>query len=162
MAEKSAVVQKEDLAECLFCRRMEEQSLLKERLIYEDEYFHASHHVAEKGPSLLGVVLIQSKRHVNDLSELEDSEAKDLGPLVKGISKALKATMGASWTYCYSFLEGVRHVHVFVTARYPGVPQEYLRLNIGEWPLAPVGGTTEVYELATRLRASMFVKGNAT
>ena len=148
-------------AECLFCRRMEEQSLLDERLVYEDEHFHASHHVAESGPSLLGVVLIQSKRHAGDISELDDTEARGLGLAVRGISRALKVTMGAPWTYCYSFLEGVRHVHVFVTARYSGLPREYVRLNIGEWPQAPVGGIAEVNALAARLRASVLVEGSA-
>jgi len=149
----AAAVELDD--ECLFCRRMKERSLLKERLVYEDEYFHASHHIAEKGSSLLGVVLLQSKRHVNDLSELDDSEAKDLGLLLKEVSRALKETMKAPWTYCYSFLEGVRHVHVFVAARYDGLPREYLRLNIGEWPQAPVGGIPQVNELASRLRVSL-------
>ena len=141
---------------------MEERSLLTERLIYEDEHFHASHHIAVNGRTLLGVVLNQSKRHASDLSELDDSEAKSLGLIVREVSRALKATMGAPWTYCYSFLEGVRHVHVFVPARYSGLPREYLRLNIGEWPQAPVGGIAEVNALASRMRASLPAEGRDT
>ena len=55
---------------------------LESRLVYEDEYYHASHHHGEEGPQLLGVVLIQSRRHVNDLSELREGEAMILGKLV--------------------------------------------------------------------------------
>ena len=128
---------------------------LESRLVYEDEHFHASHHVDDGRPSLLGVVLIQTKRHVNDLSELNEPESKGLGELVKDVSVALKAEVGAAWTYCYSFLEGARHVHVFVTARYPGVPSEYVRLNIGDWPLAPLGDVDEVEALASRLRVRL-------
>lgn len=142
-------------SECVFCKQMAEPSLLSSRLVYEDEYFHASHYFDEKSPTLLGLVLIQTKRHVNDLSELTDVEAQRLGVLVSKISKALKISVGAAWTYCYCFMEGVRHVHVFVTARYPSLPKEYVRLNIGDWPEAPVGGLKEVSELALRLRSSI-------
>jgi diadenosine tetraphosphate (Ap4A) HIT family hydrolase len=143
----------ESAIECLFCRQMRDPSLLQSRLVYEDEFFHASHYFDERAPTLLGLVLIQTKRHVNDLSELTDSEAQGLGILVQKISKALKSSVGAAWTYCYCFMEGVRHVHVFVSARYPSLPKEYVRLNISNWPEAPTGRLKEVGELAIRLRS---------
>lgn len=113
------------------------------------------HYFDENEATLLGLVLIVTKRHVNDLSELTDSEAQRLGVLINRISKALKTSVGAAWTYCYCFMEGVRHVHVFVTARYPSLPKEYVRLNIGNWPEAPVGELKEVSELAFRLRSTL-------
>ncbi len=141
--------------DCLFCNQMADPSSLASRLVYEDEFFHASHYFDERQPTLLGLVLIQTKRHVNDLSELTDLESQNLGILISRISKALKESVGAAWTYCYCFMEGVRHVHVFVTARYPSLPKEYVRLNIGNWPEAPVGGLKEVSELALQLRRSI-------
>ncbi len=137
---------------CLFCQR-DNSPTFEDRLIYEDELFLASHRLDEQAPSYLGLVLIQTKRHVNDLGELTEAEAERLGTLIRRVSQALKATTGAAWTYCYCFMEGVRHVHAFVTARYPGVPQEYVRLDTGNWPRAPVGGQREVVELAKRLRS---------
>jgi len=145
---------KEESNECFFCERMmnsSSYSALKERTIYEDELFHVSHQFDE-APTYLGLVLIQTKRHVNDLSELSEPESQELGSLIARISKALKATTGAAWTYCYSFLEGYRHVHLLVTSRYPSVPKEYVRLAIGDWPEAPVGGKKEVEELSNKLR----------
>ena len=155
MSEKTRPIRetRSSMVDCLFCDRMSHPASLESRLVYEDEYFHASHHVGEEGPHLLGVVLIQSRRHVNDLSELSETEAMRLGTLVKGVSGALKSAVGASWTYCYSFMEGVRHVHVFVTARYPGVPPEYVRLSIGDWPEAPVGSIAQVNDLSARLKS---------
>jgi histidine triad (HIT) family protein len=139
-------------AECIFCKQRSDHYLLEKRIIYEDELFLASHPLDEKGPSYLGLVLIQTKRHASDLGELCEAEAQGLGSLIQRISKALKEATGAAWTYCYCFMEGVRHVHVFLTARYPDITAEYVRLNIGNWPKAPVGGKEHVEDLAQKIR----------
>ena len=96
--------------------------------------------------------MIKTKRHVHDLGEMNDLETQLLGTLIKKISLALKALTKAPWTYCYCFMEGVRHVHMFIVARYEDLPKEYLRLNIGDWPDAPTGDLMEVQELSSKLR----------
>ncbi len=142
---------------CLFCQEQARERTSSEegRIIYEDELFVASHRLDESELSYLGLILIRTKRHVNDLGELSDAEAEGLGRLIQRVGKALKVTTGAAWTYCYSFLEGVRHVHVFVTARYPNVPKEYVRLDIAKWPAAPMGREKEVSELSSRIRTML-------
>jgi hypothetical protein len=39
-----------------------------------------------------------------------------------------------------------------VTARYPDVPKEYVRLDIAKWPDAPLGGEKKVSELSGKIR----------
>ena len=136
--------------DCIFCK----QSVPEKLVIFEDERFIVSHRLDSQGPSsYLGLVLIQTKRHVNDLGELDEAEASELGTLIQKVGKALKTVTGAAWAYCYCFMEGARHVHVFVTSRYPNVPQEYVRLNIGNWPEAPLGELKQVEELSSQLRS---------
>ncbi len=143
--------------DCFFCRRMEDRAPLQDVVIYEDNRFHVSHHLTDEGdestPSYLGMVLIQTKRHVNDLAALTEAESSQLGKLTMRLSRAIKAATGAAWTYCYCFLEGYRHVHVFLAARYPGMPEEYIRLNLTDWPGAPSGSRKEVSELCHKLRS---------
>lgn len=63
--------------------------------------------------------------------------------------------MGAEKVYAYVFAEAVPHYHELIVARYPGVPKEYWRLNIGAWPGAARGDGAAVERLAERLRDAM-------
>jgi len=140
---------------CMFCERLRNPSELADCLVYEDELFHVSHQLNEEGQTYLGSVIIQSRRHVHDLAELTEKEASWLGSLITRSSRALKNCTGAGWTYAESFLERYQHVHVIVTARYPSMPKEYIRLAIRKWPGAPRGTRPDVIELSRKLRAGM-------
>jgi histidine triad (HIT) family protein len=139
----------------VFCERASDTGRLKDRVIYEDDSFHASHQIADEGPSYLGLVIIQTRRHLPGLSALSDAEAERLGWLMGRISRAIVKVTGAEWTYCFGFAEGVRHVQLLIAARYAGMPKEYVRLKITEWPDAPRGDLAKVHELAARLRSEV-------
>jgi histidine triad (HIT) family protein len=141
--------------DCHFCQRMVDPGLLRDRLVFEDGSFHVSHQLEENGPSYLGIVIMQTKRHAPGMAELTTLEAQELGALVQQTSRALKSCTDAAWTYVFSFTEGFRHVHVVVAARYPNMPKQYVRLSITDWPDAPKGGRPEVVALSRRLRESM-------
>ena len=140
---------------CMFCERLRNPGWLADRLVYEDELFHVSHQLNEEGQTYLGSVIIQTRRHVHDLAELTEKEAARLGSVITRSSRALKNCTGAGWTYAECFLERYQHVHVIVTARYPSMPKEYIRLSIRKWPDAPMGTRAKVDELSRRLRADM-------
>jgi len=142
-------------SDCHFCSRLATANSLQDRLVFENDEFHVSHQLEDDGPTYLGLVLIQTKRHATGMAELTAGEAATLGGLIRDVSRALKSCTTAAWTYTFSFTEGFRHVHVIVAARYPGTPKEFVRLAITEWPGAPQGSRAEVEELAGRLRDSM-------
>ncbi len=48
--------------------------------------------------------------------------------------RALKACTGAERAYTAFFGEAVPHAHIYVTARYPGTPHEYWRMDLEQWP----------------------------
>ncbi len=112
----------------------------------------ATHHLNPKERTLLGLVMIKTKRLVHDIGEMNELEAQLLGFLIKKISIALKALTKVSWTYCYCFTEEVRHVHTFVAERYEDLPKECVRLNIGDWRDAPTGDIKAVQEFSSKLR----------
>ncbi len=146
----------------MFCERLRNISALADCLVYEDELFHVSHQLNEEGQTYLGSVIIQARRHVHDLAGLTEEEAARLGSLITRSSRALKNCTGAGWTYAESFLERYQHVHVIVTARYPSMPKEYIRLAIRKWPDAPRGAHAEVVELSRKLRSNMSAEKETT
>jgi hypothetical protein len=71
------------------------------------------------------------------------------------LSLALKACTGAEKVYVECYGEVTPHLHLFLTARYPNTPDEYLRWNVEQWPGAPRGGVEEIAALCQRLRAAL-------
>ena len=84
------------------------------------------------------------------------AEASAIGLLITRLSRAFKACMGVDHTYVVYYAEVVPHFHALLTARYPGVPEEYWRGKIYDWPQAPRGGASEVAMLCEKLRVYLF------
>jgi len=138
--------------ECLFCQIQRGLVPVIGGVIYEDEQVYASHYSYDPLPVYLGYLVVQTKRHAPTFADLTDGEARSIGLLVTRLSRALKVCAGAERSYVVFFGEAVPHLHVLITARYPGVPPEYWRTNIYAWPDAPKGGPEEILALCDRLR----------
>jgi histidine triad (HIT) family protein len=141
--------------ECLFCQIQQGLVPVAGGPVYEDELVYASHYSHDGEPMYLGHLVVQTRRHVPTFAELTDAEAQATGLLVTHLSRALKTCVGAERTYVVFFGEVVPHLHVLLTARYPGTPPEYWRSQVYEWPAAPRGGPEEIAALCERLRASL-------
>jgi histidine triad (HIT) family protein len=140
---------------CPFCATYEELSFALGGILYEDDLVSAHHYYQDEEPAYLGHLLLRTKRHVPGLAELTEDEGQAIGLAVARLSKALKACTGAEKVYAEAYYEVVPHLHLLLTARYPGMPQEFWRWKIGEWPDAPKGGAREVMALCERLRAQL-------
>jgi diadenosine tetraphosphate (Ap4A) HIT family hydrolase len=140
--------------DCEFCRRASGRQPTLGGAIYEDAHVFACHY-DDGDPMYLGYLLLAPKRHAAGFAELTDDEARAIGLAATRLSRALKTTMDAERVYVYAFGEAVDHLHVFVVARYPNTPAEYVRLGLRAWPNAPAGGPAEVAALVARLRAQM-------
>ena len=82
--------------------------------------------------SLEGWLVLVVRRHITAVADLTDAEARELGPLIKGVSGALHDAVGCEKTYVAQFAEHPDHPHVHVhviprapdlaeTARGPGI-----------------------------------------
>ena len=138
---------------CPFCTASEDLPFSVGGIVYEDDLVCAHHTYQEGEPTYLGQLMLRTKRHVPGLAELTETEGQALGLAVARLSAALKTCTGAEKIYAEAYYEVVPHLHLFLTARYPGTPQAFWRWKIGEWPQAPKGGAKEISTLCDRLRA---------
>jgi histidine triad (HIT) family protein len=118
---------------CSFCASYEDLQYALGGIIYEDDLVSAHHYYQEGEPNYLGHLVLRTKRHVPGLAELTEAEGQAFGLAV------------------------TRHLHLLLTARYPGAPQEFWRWKIGDWPDAPKGGAKEVIALCDQLRAHLSI-----
>lgn len=83
--------------------------------IYEDEFWLVCHFPANQ--SSLGHLVIESKRHFLDFSEMTDDEAHTYGILAKKLYAVLKELTNAERVYSFVMLEGVPHFHAHFLPR---------------------------------------------
>jgi histidine triad (HIT) family protein len=143
------------VTECPFCKIQQGTEPPAGGPIYEDDLVYAQHADFDDGPAYLGRLVVETRRHVPDFAELTADEAQAVGLLISRLSRALKRSTGAEKVYVEFYAEVTPHLHVFLTARYPGTPAEYWRWHAGEWPGAPRGGEPEIATLCQRLRSAL-------
>jgi histidine triad (HIT) family protein len=143
------------MEDCYVCKKQNGQIVMPGGAIYEDDLVYASHLCNEEGPTYLGYLMAETKRHTPSFEDLTDAEAQAIGLLVARLSRALRACIGAEHIYAFKMGDHVPHLHVHVVGRYPGAPREYWGVRVDEWPDAPHGGAEEVAALCERLRASL-------
>jgi diadenosine tetraphosphate (Ap4A) HIT family hydrolase len=82
--------------------------------------------------NLEGWLVVLPRRHVVSLDQLDDVEAHELGPLLCGVTAALKATTGCEKTYVLLLAEseGFQHVHFHVVPRGSDLPDAYRATKI--------------------------------
>jgi histidine triad (HIT) family protein len=143
------------MSECVFCARPMAAPRLPGGVILEYGGFQVTHWMAQERPTYLGNLLIQTLRHVPTLADLSDVESEAFGRIVGRLSRAVRTVARAELIYLYGFQEIVRHVHWFLTARYPATPPEYLRLAVTDWPGAPRGDEGQVAVMCDQLRTEL-------
>ncbi|MCL6442210.1 MAG: hypothetical protein K6T83_01880 [Alicyclobacillus sp.] len=94
--------------------------------IYEDEAWMVCHFPADQ--SVLGQLVVESKRHVLDFSEMTDHEVQAYGVLMKRLYTALKQVTGAERIYTLILLEGIPHFHAHLIPRHPDSTVKGLKL----------------------------------
>lgn len=67
------------------------------------------HAPAKLGP--LGMLFIESKRHLLDYAEMTDKESASLGGVMRKIYHALKFHTGAERVYQVTLMDGAPHFH---------------------------------------------------
>jgi histidine triad (HIT) family protein len=140
--------------ECFVCRKHSGEILVPGGVIYQDNQIYISHsQIQEKEKNhYLGHLFIEPKRHVPDISNLTDEEAKAIGLFTTRVANALIQTQGMEHIYSFVIGDGVPHVHVHVIGRYPGAPKEYWGTKVDDWPNAPKGGENEITTVVNRIR----------
>ena len=138
---------------CPFCATYKGLSSAAGGMLYEDDLVYAYHASQDEGTSYLGRLLLVPKRHALGFADLTEAEGQAIGLSMTRLSKALTACTGAEKVYVEAYYEVHPHLHLMLTARYPGTPRKYWRWTVGDWPEAPMGGPEAMTALCAQLRA---------
>jgi len=153
-AVKGVMMENQIIQNCFICRKHRGLETVPGGAIYQNELLYVSHAQLWGGEAThyLGHLFVEPKRHIPELAQLNEDEAKEIGMYMSLSARAIQAVCGAEHVYSFVIGDHVPHVHVHVIGRYPGAPREYWGIKVDEWPEAPHGGYEEIEALAARMR----------
>lgn len=93
---------------------------------YDDDHWKVCHYLLED--SACGQVVVESKRHFLDFSEMTHEEAESYGILLKKLYSAMKQVVDAERVYTVIFVDGVPHFHAHLIPRYKDSEYKGMRL----------------------------------
>jgi len=140
-------------SDCLVCREVAGQIDLPGGLLWDDDDVVAFHvpPIDENPSPYLGHCMVVTKRHVDHLGDLTESEAASVASAARAIARALRAD-GAERVHVAVIGLGVAHFHQHLYPRYPGAPPGTAWMEVDQLPDAPHGGPDEIAALVTRVR----------
>jgi histidine triad (HIT) family protein len=141
-------------SDCFICSKHRGETQVTGEVIFEDGLVYASHSMIPRGQTktYLGYLLIEPKRHVEGLQNLNKQESEAIGVLITRLSKALTVSEKAEHVYLFVLGHHTPHLHYHLVPRYANTPKEYWGIHVEEWPEAPHGGPGEINSLCNRLR----------
>jgi len=99
-----------------------------------------------------GHLVLETRRHVTDFSELTPEELGQLGPLIAFGIERVKKVLSAEHVYVFRINDKAPHLHLHLIPRFKETPSEYFGLKILQWPERPALTLEQVKETAQRLR----------
>lgn len=104
---------------------------------YRTECWDVVHH---RQTTLPGWLVLVCRRHITALDALSESEAVELGQLIRQTSRALKQVVGCAKTYVIQLAEHPQHphVHVHIIPRMATMPPEHQGMNVFRYTSTPV------------------------
>ncbi len=146
------------MTDCLSCSRYTDPASLppRERIVASDLW----RVVHSFNTSLPGWLVVLPNRHVEAIHDLTDEEAAELGPLLIGLSRSLRAVLGCEKTYVIQFAEGevFKHVHFHVVPRMASFTREERAKNVFTFlgrPEQERVPTEEMDRIALAIRAEL-------
>lgn len=121
-------------------------------VIFENEHWLVDHALSPR--TLRGLLLIKTKRHVEDVADLTLAEMASLGEAMSRTTKAVRDVVAPERVYVISFGEGTRHVHWIVLPRrteMPGGPSLIAEMLDGKWACSD----EEAEDIANRVRVAI-------
>ncbi|QOR64858.1 HIT family protein [Cytobacillus suaedae] len=138
---------------CFICKKHNGSITVVGNVIYEDQYVYVGHIDNNGKPNYLGHLMIDLKRHVPTLAEMNPEEAKGFGVIMARLSKALKEVEKADHVYALVSGNNVPHLHMHLVARYPNTPEQYWGpFAVYDSPNARMGNDHDVVELCHRIK----------
>ncbi|MBS4207344.1 HIT family protein [Bacillus sp. FJAT-50079] len=141
------------MADCFICNKHAGAIQTSAVIIYEDEYVYVGHIDRNGNPNYLGHIMIDLKRHVPTLGDMNRAEATAFGLMIARVSKALMESEKAEHVYSYVLGDAVPHLHMHLVPRYPNTPKEHWGPHsVYDWDNAPMGDPNDVIEFCSRIK----------
>ena len=80
--------------------------------IHEDSSWRVGHGLPGWGPA--GTIIVESRRHFLDVSDMRPEEAATFGPLLADVVAAVKQVVHADRVYTWSTMDRFPHLHVWL------------------------------------------------
>lgn len=109
-----------DAKRCPFCTISEGDASADPTVVYQDERWLVRS--ISPTPAVAGWLLLQSRRHLPDVTELDTDEAASFGPLLQKTSATVREVTGAVRIYLGSLNEGTPHFHTHILPRLLEMP----------------------------------------
>ena len=113
--------------DCVICRTVNGLLTPLGGIVYESA--HWMFYVRAQPLLVAGQGFIALKRHCDDVADLYDEEAHDLGIMMRRVSAALNDTIVPARVHMAVYAEEVRHLHLHVTPRMPYHPRGNIRIT---------------------------------
>jgi len=129
---------------CAICDKHKDLAKYTGPAIFDDGGWLVTHFPkVETEKATLGHLLIECKRHILDLAELNDEEAATLGRLIRDGADLIKTKTKAEHVYCFRINDKTPHLHFHLIPRYPDTPKEFWGTNIMACTTSPKLATLE-------------------
>lgn len=144
-------------ADCFVCKKHQDIKSFIGEIIAERGGLLLTHFPdVESEKATKGHLIIETKRHIRDLFELNDEEAFALGGMIRSAVQAIRV-LGAEHVYMFRINDKVAHLHIHLVPRYPGTPKEYWGTKILEWPDRETIKLPQIQQVAQKLKQSLIV-----
>lgn len=144
------------LADCAVCMKHQdlnrgESAIAGIPIANRGGWFLSHFPVLDGKAATRGHLLIETKRHITDLTELNDEEAEAIGVLIRKGTAVLRG-IGAEHVYCFRINDVTPHLHFHLVPRYQGTAKEFYGLQIMNNPSAPKVTVPEIAKLSRVLK----------
>jgi diadenosine tetraphosphate (Ap4A) HIT family hydrolase len=133
---------------CAICSR----AIPPAKLVYQDELWSVRH---SDETNILGYLILQSRRHILDLSEATEEEASSYGSVLCELMSSIRKTIDCERIYTFSLAEMVPHFHVHLIPRTGYMPRIFRGRGVMSYPLQPVADPHLVESTCDRLRRQL-------
>lgn len=138
--------------DCFVCQKHKQIEKFSGTPIAERDGWVLAHFAFIEGEKATkGHLILETKRHITDITELSDEEASAFGELLRFGVQRLKSGLGAEHVYVFRINDKTPHLHFHLVPRYPGTPREFWGLKITEWPGRETLNLEQIQELSQRL-----------
>lgn len=123
---------------CFVCQKHELGDRAEGGVLLEDGLVYVGHVHTLRGPTAYrGHLVVEPRRHVSGIGDLDVSEASALGEACSRVARLLQDVGGAEHVYMYAVGDDMPHLHVHLVPRYPNTPRDHWGPGVTRWAQAP-------------------------